>query len=288
MIPAQENHPPRGYLESDVRARVLALRARSGGRMGEAARGQAESEVGGSAKPNSRRYLSPRESIWLTPIARRLTRSATRIIRRWLAAMGMLPGAMADREDHEPPRSRRVMKDWKWAETWGWDYPMAAMTAARVGPSRKLAVDALLLDTPKNKYGINGHNFPARRAALVLAWKWRIAGGDCGDGEARRISQKRSGTCGTRGSADCLFRGSRSDSRKQRDRLPGRGASGFRIIGRCDRVGGFDQRPQDHRRENVDRKPPLIIPDSWSSASPARHSRHSRIGVRSCAIRQLL
>jgi hypothetical protein len=25
------------------------------------------------------------------------------------------------------------MKEWKWEQTWGWDYPMTAMTAARLG-----------------------------------------------------------------------------------------------------------------------------------------------------------
>jgi hypothetical protein len=46
---------------------------------------------------------------------------------------------------------------WSWPDTWGWDYPMIAMTAARLGdPSR--AIDALLLDTPKNRYRANGHN----------------------------------------------------------------------------------------------------------------------------------
>ena len=25
------------------------------------------------------------------------------------------------------------MEEWQWDETWGWDYPMSAMTAARLG-----------------------------------------------------------------------------------------------------------------------------------------------------------
>jgi hypothetical protein len=49
-----------------------------------------------------------------------------------------------------------IWKHWNWSETWGWDYPSMAMTAARLGESER-AVDALLLDTPKNHYGLNGH-----------------------------------------------------------------------------------------------------------------------------------
>jgi hypothetical protein len=72
------------------------------------------------------------------------------------AAFGMLPGPGVDRET-----MRRtfdwIWKRWSWPDTWGWDYPMLAMTAARLGdPAR--AIDALLIGTPKNRYRANGHN----------------------------------------------------------------------------------------------------------------------------------
>lgn len=71
------------------------------------------------------------------------------------AAYGMLPG-----EGIDPETMRRtlhwILDHWNWADTWGWDYPMLAMSAARLGEPEK-AVDALLLDTPKNHCGINGH-----------------------------------------------------------------------------------------------------------------------------------
>ncbi len=73
-----------------------------------------------------------------------------------LGAYGVLPGEGVDRAT-----MRRTL-DWIWtrwsfADTWGWDYPMIAMSAARLGlPER--AVDALLLDAPKNGYRPNGHN----------------------------------------------------------------------------------------------------------------------------------
>ena len=51
-----------------------------------------------------------------------------------------------------------VMKNWNWQTTWGWDYGMIAMAAARLGDT-KTALDALLIDTQKNTYLKNGHNF---------------------------------------------------------------------------------------------------------------------------------
>lgn len=73
-----------------------------------------------------------------------------------LAALGMLPGP-----GMEPEPMRRTLdwicQNWNWPDTWGWDYGLTAMTAARLGEP-EAAVDALLLDTPKNFYRANGHN----------------------------------------------------------------------------------------------------------------------------------
>jgi hypothetical protein len=73
------------------------------------------------------------------------------------AALGLLPGAGID-----PPTMRRTLDwiwtHWDWPTTWGWDYPMLAMCAARVGEPER-AVEALLLDTPKNHYALNGQNY---------------------------------------------------------------------------------------------------------------------------------
>ncbi|MEE1800689.1 hypothetical protein PUR57_18765 [Streptomyces sp. JV176] len=49
-----------------------------------------------------------------------------------------------------------VRDHWEWDSAWGWDFPAMAMTATRVGRP-DLAVDALLMDTPKNRYLATGH-----------------------------------------------------------------------------------------------------------------------------------
>jgi hypothetical protein len=83
--------------------------------------------------------------------------------RRWrrdhpavLGAFGMLPGPGI----HQATMRRTadwVWENWNWTDTWGWDYPLVAMNAARLGlPER--AIDALLMDTAKNGYRNNGHN----------------------------------------------------------------------------------------------------------------------------------
>jgi hypothetical protein len=58
-----------------------------------------------------------------------------------------------------------IWGNWNWPDTWGWDYPMLAMSAARLGEPVR-AIDLLLLDTPKNHYGINGHNY--QRPGLTI------------------------------------------------------------------------------------------------------------------------
>ena len=74
----------------------------------------------------------------------------------FLMALGQLPGDGVD-----IPTMRRtldaVISSWDWeAKIWGWDYPMIAMTAARLGEPQK-AVDILLFKGPNNSYAPNGH-----------------------------------------------------------------------------------------------------------------------------------
>ena len=83
--------------------------------------------------------------------------------RRWrrdhpavLGAFGMLPGSSIERATMQRTADW-VWENWNWPDTWGWDYPLVAMNAARLGRPER-AIDALLMDTPKNRYRKNGHN----------------------------------------------------------------------------------------------------------------------------------
>jgi len=83
-----------------------------------------------------------------------------------LGALGVLPGEGVDR-----PTMRRtldkVMNNWQWERTWGWDYPLTAMTAARLG-APDLAVNVLMMDTEKNRFLPNGHNWQRKDLPCYL------------------------------------------------------------------------------------------------------------------------
>jgi protein-glucosylgalactosylhydroxylysine glucosidase len=83
-----------------------------------------------------------------------------------LGALGMLPGCTVDKQIMGNTLDR-VLKEWELYEMWGWDFPMMAMTAARLGKP-EVAVDMLLLDSPKNTYLPNGHNRQGTRSDLPL------------------------------------------------------------------------------------------------------------------------
>lgn len=83
-----------------------------------------------------------------------------------LGALGVLPGRKVDRETMRRTL-RRVFAEWKWADTWGWDFPMVAMTAASL-KEPGLAIDALMMVTPKNTWRPNGHNWQRENLPLYL------------------------------------------------------------------------------------------------------------------------
>ncbi len=72
----------------------------------------------------------------------------------FLMAYGFIPGARID-----PNAMRRtfeaVEQNWDVRQTWGWDFPMMAMTAARLGEPEK-AVDWLFADLKNNQWGVTG------------------------------------------------------------------------------------------------------------------------------------
>lgn len=72
----------------------------------------------------------------------------------FLGALGLLPG-----KDVEAAAMRRtldaVQQHWDLRQTWGWDFPLMAMTATRLHEPQE-AVDLLLYDAPNNHFGPTG------------------------------------------------------------------------------------------------------------------------------------
>lgn len=60
-----------------------------------------------------------------------------------------------------------VWGTWSWDKTWGWDFPMTAMSAARLNMPEK-AIDALFMNVITNTYLKNGHNYQSERLTLYL------------------------------------------------------------------------------------------------------------------------
>ncbi|MDR3707698.1 MAG: hypothetical protein P4L33_05320 [Capsulimonadaceae bacterium] len=75
-----------------------------------------------------------------------------------LMALGFLPSTPLIDAEIMNRTYNDVLNNWKWQSTWGWDYPVLAMTATRLGRLDD-AFDALLMNAPKNRYLPNGHNF---------------------------------------------------------------------------------------------------------------------------------
>jgi hypothetical protein len=84
-----------------------------------------------------------------------------------LGAYGMLPETSLLDKQVMRKTFDLVWKVWSWDKTWGWDFPMTAMTAARLGLPEK-AIDALLMDVKTNTYLANGHNYQDERLRLYL------------------------------------------------------------------------------------------------------------------------
>ncbi len=99
---------------------------------------------------------------------------------------GVLPGDGVDPVVHRAT-VEAVMNNWQFDRCWGWDFPMLAMAAARA-ERPDLAVDALFIDSVKNTYGANGHNYQRPSlpvylpgnggllaAVALMAWGWEGA-----------------------------------------------------------------------------------------------------------------
>lgn len=84
-----------------------------------------------------------------------------------LGSVGILPKCKLIREDYMKNTLHWIWDNWNWGKTWGWDYPMTAMNAARLNEPEK-AVGALLMDKRTNTYLVNGHNYQDGRLRVYL------------------------------------------------------------------------------------------------------------------------
>ena len=85
-----------------------------------------------------------------------------------LGVCGLLPATPLYNKEVMGQTLSWAMQNWNWATTWGWDYGMMAMCAARLGQG-ETALQALLNDKGKNTYLVNGHNFQEpKRLRLYL------------------------------------------------------------------------------------------------------------------------
>lgn len=84
-----------------------------------------------------------------------------------LGSVGILPMNKLIRADYMKNTLNWVWDNWNWGKTWGWDYPMTAMNATRLGEPEK-AVNALLMDKRTNTYLPNGHNYQDGRLRCYL------------------------------------------------------------------------------------------------------------------------
>jgi hypothetical protein len=72
----------------------------------------------------------------------------------FVAALGYLPGRGVDR-DTMRRTLEAMLEHWDLRQTWGWDWPMLAMTATRLGRP-DLAVDFLLTEQKNFQFGVAG------------------------------------------------------------------------------------------------------------------------------------
>ena len=158
LIPAQESHPPRTTFNPTFELAYWAFGLETAQRWRERLglpREQSWDRVlhGLSALPMRAGLYVNAESAPTTFTDARQRRDHPTL----LGAYGFVASKRVDRAAMRRTLLR-VLESWEWQDTWGWDYPLVAMTAARLGEPER-AMDALLMDTPKNHYHPNGHNY---------------------------------------------------------------------------------------------------------------------------------
>ncbi|MDR0563218.1 MAG: hypothetical protein LBG73_11110 [Spirochaetaceae bacterium] len=167
VIPAQERHDPRQVLNPGFEVEYFRWGLRQANvwlsRLGEPPRPEFEAMSRGLSKPPAHEgvYVAHANcpQTFTEPVFHTDHPSM-------LAMLGMLPGNGIDREIMSRTL-RRTLEVWDRESLWGWDFPLMAMTAARLNMPED-AVNLLLMDTPKNTYLANGHNPQADRDDLPL------------------------------------------------------------------------------------------------------------------------
>lgn len=84
-----------------------------------------------------------------------------------LGALGFFPMSDLINERVMDKTLDWITQNWNWPTSWGWDFPMTAMTATRMLQPEK-AINSLLLPMQKNTYLGNGHNYQDARLRLYL------------------------------------------------------------------------------------------------------------------------
>ncbi len=84
-----------------------------------------------------------------------------------LGSLGFLPKTKKINFKIMENTLNEIINNWDWKSTWGWDYPLAAMNATLLNKP-ELAIELLLMDTPKNKYLLNGHNYQDKNLTIYL------------------------------------------------------------------------------------------------------------------------
>lgn len=167
IIPVQENHPPlttvNPAFELEYYRWALGTAQRWRERRGLARNSEWDRVIAGLAPPPERDGLylpvETEPDFWRTTTSPECSRHATppRCLNRdhpsFLMAYGLIPGRV------DPAMMRRTLAateaHWDLRQTWGWDFPVIAMTAARLGDP-EAAVDWLFRDLPNNRWGASG------------------------------------------------------------------------------------------------------------------------------------
>lgn len=165
VIPAQENHPPRDTwnptFELTYWREALEIAQRWRERVGHPRNPNWEAvRKGLSALPVRDGVYLAHENCPQTFTERNRDHPSM------LASLGVQAGTGVDREIMRRTL-KKVFSGWRWEDTWGWDFPMVAMTAARLNEP-ELAIQALFVDSPKNRWAANGHNYQRDNLQLYL------------------------------------------------------------------------------------------------------------------------